>query len=111
MGADRCGADVASANASALVRWAEGNRRATVSDYSWAVRDDIEAAGLPIVMVFVNDDGVTNFNATAAVPPSLLAAARKHAGRAVFLTFRKVGKPPPPSPMMCALTHSRARRA
>lgn len=77
------------ATPAAVLKWAECNRRALISDYAWAVRDDIDAANATVAQIFVSDD-TPEFDLATAVPPALTALAQEYRGSLIFMTFRKV---------------------
>jgi hypothetical protein len=80
-----------------VIQWAEANRRALIADYSWGVRDDIDAAKIPVAMIFVDDEADPKLkDFTQLVPPAIKAVAPTFRGRLVFMTFRKVSHAPLP---------------
>ncbi len=77
-----------------LVKWAELESRALIGEYSWAVRDPLDAVHMPTAQLFIDDDklgkGKAGDKALAAALAPFNDVARRFRGRIAFLYMKAV---------------------
>ena len=81
----------------ALVKWAEAENRALIAEYSWAVRDPLDAANMPTAQLFIDDETVPKKSVErhiAAVLAPYQAVAQRFRGKLAFLYMKKVCSAP-----------------